>query len=131
MNSHYYNLLNRKELLKKDNRDMLIAGIIAVLLAYFMITRPSFPSKDSFTWSYLLSLYGAAFYFGASFIAGWKLLHNFTASIFLFLPLIGWIIYFFLKIAMSLIIGAHLYGVFRFLNNLYQIKKINIQIINN
>ncbi|SDI03292.1 hypothetical protein [Myroides phaeus] len=130
MDSQYYNLLNKKEALKKDNRDMLIGGIIMVLLAYVMVTRPSFPSKELFTWNSLLSLYGAAFYVGASFVAGWKLLHNFTSKFFLFLPLIGWLIYLFLKIAMALFVGSYLYGVFRYLNNLYQINRINKQIIN-
>ncbi|UVD79324.1 hypothetical protein NWE55_14500 [Myroides albus] len=127
MNEKYYNLLQKKERLKKDNRDMLIAGIIGVLLAYFMITSPSYPSKDSFTWNNLLSLYAMAFYIGFSFVAGWKLLHNFTAKFFLFLPIIGWVIYLFIKIALSLVIGSYLYGIFRFFNNLYQTYLIDKQ----
>lgn len=124
MNPNYYHLIQQKEAYKKDNRTMFLAGIIGVLLAYFMITHPSFPVK-LFTWNNLFSIYGFAFYTGASFIAGWKLLHNFTSKFFLFLPLLGWVIYFFLKIALSLFLGTYFYGIFRFINNLVQLNKLN------
>jgi len=125
MNVKHYYLTEKKELLLKDNRHILTGGIIAVLLAYLMVIQPSFPSKESFTWGYLLSMYGMAFYIGSSFVAGWKLLHNFTSKTFLFLPIIGWIIYLYLKIALSLIIGAYFYGIYRFCNNLFKIWKVN------
>ena len=126
MNRTYNHLLLKKETYIKDNKDMAIAGIIAVLIAYFIMTRPSFPSKEIFTWGNLLSVYGIAFYMGFSFLAGWKLLDGFTAKFFLFLPIIGWIFYFFIKIGLALFIGGtYFYSVYRFLNNLYQINRLN------
>lgn len=109
---------------------MITGGIVAVLLVYFMVTRPTFPSKETFTWTSLLSFYGMGFYAGASIVAGWKLMQRFTARTFLFLPIIGWVIYLFLKIAFSLFVGTYFYGVFRFFNNLFQIHKINNQLEN-
>ncbi|MHC5202138.1 hypothetical protein [Myroides sp. LJL119] len=126
MGSNYAHLLYEKNRYIKDNQVMVLSGIIGVLLAYFMLSSPSFPKEGLLNWNSLLTIYGVAFYFGFSFIAGWKLLHGFTARYFVVLPLIGWLIYIFLKFAFALIIGANFfYGIFRFLNNLYKIQKIN------
>lgn len=45
------------------------------------------------------------FYMFCSIVPGWKTLSALTPRVFLFLPLIGWVIYFVLKLWLALVIG--------------------------
>lgn len=130
MSDFYKALYWEKQRYLKDNKDMLIGGVLAILGAYFLLSRPDFPSgKYPFTWSILLSVYGIAFYFGCSLVAGWKLMDRFTSRFFLFLPIIGWIIYIFIKFGLALMVGGgYFYSIYRVVNNLIRINKINKQL---
>ena len=46
-----------------------------------------------------------ALYSALAIVYGWKSLNSITPRVFLVLPLIGWLIYFYFKIMLSLIIG--------------------------
>lgn len=128
MNDYYNALYWQKQKYITDNREMLIGGLVALLGAYFILSRPSFPSRYEYTWSMLLSFYGIAFYMGFSLVAGWKLMDSFTSKFFLFLPIIGWVIYMFIKFALALMVGGgYFYSVYRVINNLLRINKINKQ----
>jgi hypothetical protein len=111
----------------EDTKQILYAGLIAVALMYFCLSRPSFPMRYSYTWTYLIAAYSLAFYVGISLLSGWRLLNRMTVNTFLYLPIVGWVIYFFLKIALALFIGGScFYAVFRLANNLYQIVQLQI-----
>lgn len=129
MNDWYNALYWQKQKYITDNREMLIGGLVALLGAYFILSSPSFPSRYTYTWTMLLSFYGIAFYMGFSLVAGWKLLDGFTSKFFLFLPIIGWVIYAFIKFALALMIGgSYFYSIFRVVNNFIRINKINKQL---
>lgn len=129
MNDYYRALYWEKQKCLKDNRDMLIGGLIALFGAYLILSNPSFPSRYAYTWSMLLSFYGIAFYMGFSLVAGWKLMDSFTAKFFLFLPVIGWVIYAFIKFGLALMVGGgYGYSIYRIVNNLLRINKINKQL---
>ena len=58
--------------------------------------------------SYLDSGFFAALLFGYFFAGvpwGWSVLNRITPNVFLFMPVIGWVIYFFIKFFISLMIG--------------------------
>lgn len=125
----YAYLIAEKIKYQKDIKDLLLAGLVSLLIGYFILSRPSFPSRHEYTWSMLISFYLVSFYVGFSFVAGWKLMTGFTSRAFLFLPIIGWVIYFFIKVALSLMVGgAYFYSLFRLGQNLYKINRVNKQI---
>jgi membrane protease YdiL (CAAX protease family) len=49
-------------------------------------------------------------------VAGWKTLSGITSKVFLFLPIIGWLIYFFLKLLLSTMIGFFMLPIRTFKN---------------
>jgi len=66
------------------------------------------------------------FYAGTSLVAGWKELNSFTSRSFLFLPIVGWLIYFFIKLSIAALIGS-IFLPIRLIKNfkrLNQLKKI-------
>ncbi|ADV50575.1 hypothetical protein Celal_3309 [Cellulophaga algicola DSM 14237] len=62
----------------------------------------------------------------SSLIAGWKTLTGITPSVFLFLPIIGWLIYFGIKLWLSSMIGVFMLPIRTFKNvrRLYKLKNI-------
>ncbi len=83
---------------------VLLAG--AVALTYFYLNVVLLSSNSGlnlkaggvFDWAFLL-------YMSAALIVGWRSLSSLTSSIFLFLPLVGWVIYFAVKVFIAGIIG--------------------------
>jgi hypothetical protein len=70
------------------------------------------------------------FYMFIAIVAGWNKLNKLTASYFLFLPLIGWVIYFVVKLYISAIVGLFI-APFRIYKNINRLKEINqIETIN-
>ena len=57
---------------------------------------------------------------------GWKILNRITPAMFLFLPLIGWVIYFFLKLFLSIAIGmfALPYNIYKWAKELSKAKQL-------
>ena len=77
---------------------MLGVVVVSVFLIFnfpefWQITEPQLLETVAF-------LYG-----GVSIVGGWYTLSKFTSKYFLFLPIIGWIIYFILKLYFSALIG--------------------------
>lgn len=117
--THYY---IEKQRYIKDTKEIFYAGFIGIGFAYFLLTRETFPVKYEYTWKFLITFYLLAFYMGISFISGWRLLNRMTSNIFLALPIVGWLIFFFLKIAGALFIGGScFYSLIRLGNNFYNI----------
>lgn len=79
------------------NKNLLVKNSIIMIalfiLGFFTNESTSFIEKIIFA------------YFCAGIPWGWSILTNITPSIFLFLPWIGWLIYFIVKLTISMIIG--------------------------
>lgn len=45
------------------------------------------------------------FYYSVAIVAGWKTLNKLTSNYFLFLPLIGWVVYLIIKLYVAMLIG--------------------------
>lgn len=71
-------------------------------------------------------------YMAASVPWGWGALNRVTPNIFLFLPFIGWIIYFAIKLAIATAIGEIIlpYKIFMFIKNYRNAQQIQGQINN-
>lgn len=69
-------------------------------------------------------LYVFYFYMFVAVVAGWNKLNKFTARYFLFLPLIGWVIYFIVKLYISAIVGFFI-APFRIYKNISRLTVIN------
>lgn len=82
----------------KSNRLMLFKNIIIMITVFifaFLTIYAEQPIADRFLMSLLFS--------GVPW--GWSFLNKITPSIFLFMPLGGWLIYFVIKLVLSLLIG--------------------------
>lgn len=44
-------------------------------------------------------------YMGLGLVAGWKTLTRVTPQVFLFLPILGWVLYFLIKAVLSMFVG--------------------------
>ncbi|MGY0426354.1 MAG: hypothetical protein ACWIPI_05925, partial [Polaribacter sp.] len=53
----------------------------------------------------------SGFYLGGALIAGWKIVTYITPTIFLFLPLVGWLVYFIVKFSLSIAVGLVMFPV--------------------
>ena len=100
---------NRKRLEKKKiNKELLITFGFAIIASYFVYKNPKFSGEfdSSFSNFEQISLLGVMIYGFASIIAGWKTLSALTSKSFLFLPIIGWLIYFYAKLMLASLIGT-------------------------
>lgn len=59
----------------------------------------------SFHLMYAIVSYGISIYIFPGIVPGWKTLTRITPAIFLFMPIIGWMLYFIIKLALSLCLG--------------------------
>lgn len=66
------------------------------------------------------------FYMFIAIVAGWRKLNKFTSNYFLFLPVIGWVIYFLVKLYISAIVGLFI-APFRIYRNINRLKEISQQ----
>ena len=73
-------------------------------------------------------LYVIFSYIFSGIIPGWKTLTRITPSVFLFLPIIGWVLYFIIKFALSLCLGLVMLPIrtFRNISRLKALQKIKV-----
>ena len=93
-------------------RSLVIAGVISVLLFFF-------GGSDQTN--------GLGHILLACLPFGWVALNKITPNIFLFMPIIGWLIYFLLKFVLAMVVGmvALPYSIIK---TVVQVKKINEQL---
>ena len=84
---------------KQIIKDLFLIIGIGTLLFLFL------KSSDSFYGTLNTTSAIVVFYLCYSVVAGWKFLNRITPQVFLFLPIIGWIIYFILKFMGAWIVG--------------------------
>lgn len=90
-----------------------IVGIVAFILFFTYSEDPS------------MRLITAIMFFGVGF--GWSALNKITPEIFLFLPLIGWVFYFIIKMFLSVFIGIFACP-YKLYTGIKRIKEINQQL---
>lgn len=73
---------------------------------------------------FFMSLVGGYFFAGIPW--GWSVLNKITPNIFLFMPIIGWLFYFLIKCALSLMIGMFVtpFKVYQVINGLKKAKEL-------
>ncbi len=112
---------------KRIYNELFLMFVFGLIVCFYLLYNSSIISnpilKESSTSKTFLIFQG--FYTGASFVAGWKALNRITPNIFLSLPIIGWVVYFAIKIFLSGLIGIFLLPIRLFLNirQLYLLKK--------
>ncbi len=107
-------------------KELLLTFVIGVLSAYFLIeylyvsgsANPKYQNVENIVSK------GMLFYVGASLVSGWKTLNRITPSVFLFLPIIGWLFYFIIKFLLSIVVGLFMFPIrlFQNLRRLYLLK---------
>lgn len=81
-----------------------VLGVVILAITQSQLSDVEASGEEfSFFWRFIFFI--MAFYVGASIVAGWLSLSNFTSRAFLFLSLPGWLIYFALKLWLASIIG--------------------------
>ena len=101
--SHKYNIpicdsCNQVRI-KNEKNNIIKSWIIAIVIAFMLLPIIGMVNPNRF----LLIL--GALYSALAIVYGWKSLNSITPRVFLVLPLRGWLIYFYFKIMLSLIIG--------------------------
>ena len=106
----------------------LFVGLLFVAFTIFTIVKTSNGNAVYSVKTLLINAIAVfiMFYAGASLVAGWKELNSFTSRIFLFLPIVGWVIYFFIKLSIAAMIGSIFLPIrlFKHFKRLNQLKRI-------
>ena len=87
-------------------KELLVIFIGGLILTYFLSTLFSTPVGESgHTVRFDTFTYIMLFYICAGTLSGWQTLTSITPSVFLVLPIIGWLIYFAIKLFLAFWIG--------------------------
>lgn len=85
----------REFLCSKGGKIGMIVVLYAIIYLLVMVTIPLF---ESMTYGWVIYLLVFGFF-------GWKSLNKITPDIFLFMPIIGWVIFFVVKGILSVVVG--------------------------
>jgi len=85
-------------------KELIFTIIFGVALAY-LNGKYIFFKDSSFSVRTTVEYYIIFTYIFAGIVSGWKTLTSITPRMFLFLPLLGWVIYFVIKLSLSAVIG--------------------------
>jgi hypothetical protein len=92
---------------RQKQKRTVVAEIILTLLIGLpisiiidLLVNDTYKTPDSFWKSHFFLIY-----MGLGIVSGWKTLTRITPQIFLFLPVLGWVLYFFIKAVLSLFVG--------------------------
>ncbi len=80
-------------------KEMLLTFGVGAVLAYFFFQWTN--GGHSYPLLYNIISFVIPFYVFSGIIPGWKTLTRITPSVFLFLPIIGWVLFFIMKFALS------------------------------
>lgn len=122
--------LQRKKINKKEVYQELLLIFVFGCLGYLLLLQIYTPVNSSLLKGRIFErvfLIVVGFYLGGSLIAGWKSLNRITPNIFLFLPILGWVLFFIVKFLLSIAVGLIMLPV-RLLTNfrkLFLLNKVN------
>jgi hypothetical protein len=119
------NLCNKSRIQGEKSRiikEILLTIVFGVGIAYlfgqkFFFDGHSFSLKSTI-WYYIIYIY-----IFAGVVAGWKTLTAITPRMFLVLPIIGWVLYFALKLFLSFWVGLIMLPV-RMIRNIYRLTRL-------
>lgn len=78
----------------------------------------------SFHLIYAIISYAIPIYVFSGIVPGWKTLTRITPSVFLFLPIIGWVLYFIIKLVLSLCLGLVMLPI-RTIRNIHRLMALS------
>lgn len=106
-------------------KEMLFTYVIGFLFTLFFVKLLSSPTRTGSEGIQLNTVsYIIIFYISAGIIAGWQTLNRITPRMFLFLPLVGWLIYFSLKLFLSVYVGLVMLPI-RTIRNIRRLLQLN------
>lgn len=103
-------------------KEILFTIVFGVALAY-LNGKYIFFKDSSFSLRTTVEYYIIFTYIFAGIVAGWKTLTNITPRMFLVLPIIGWLLYFVLKLFLSFWVGLIMFPV-RMVRNILRLIKL-------
>lgn len=122
------NSIRKKSEKNKIYRELFITFGFGIIATFFMMKNTVNSTNPEMQMGILEQIirFLILLYTTSSLIAGWKTLNRITPNIFLFLPIIGWLIYFILKLWLSGMIGIFMLPIRTFKNTrrLYQLNNI-------
>lgn len=126
------NVFDQTERIKAEKNKIykeLLLMFVFGFLGYYAVLHVHIPINSELLKGQIFEkvfLIVVGFYIGAAVIAGWKTLNRITPNIFLFLPIVGWLIFFMAKFLLSIIVGVFMLPIRLFLNfrRLYSLKAV-------
>ena len=105
----------RSEIIK----DFFIIFGGGAVITFIVLSLLNSQNRDLPIMSYIMF-----FYAYSSLVAGWRFLNRITADYFLFLPIIGWLIYFMVKFLISGCLGVFILP-YRIYKNVTRLRELN------
>lgn len=119
------NSCNRQRIQNEKSRiikELIFTFIFGISLAY-LFGQAIFFKGESFSAKTVIIYYIIYIYIFAGVVSGWKTLTSITPRIFLILPIIGWLLYFIVKLFLSFWIGLVMLPI-RVFRNIYRLKTL-------
>lgn len=108
----------------RTTKELLVTFILGGILTYLFVRLFSIPvGPDNHTIRFDTPTYIILFYICAGVVAGWQTLTKITPQIFLLLPIIGWLIYFAVKLFLSFWLGLVMLPI-RTVRNIFMLVKV-------
>ncbi len=86
-----------------DHQEILLTFGVGILLAVLFVQW--IDGGHSYPLSHKIISYTVFTYIFSAIVPGWKTLTRITPAVFLFLPIIGWVVYFIVKFVLSVALG--------------------------
>ena len=99
-------------------KELLLTFGLGILLGVLFVKE--IDGGHSYPLIHYIFSYTFFIYIFSGIVPGWRTLTRITPAIFLFLPLIGWLIYFVIKLALSLCVGIIMLPI-RTIRNIYRL----------
>ena len=104
-------------------KELMWMVIVTLGLTFLSFSTPNFKNAPAY---FFILIPLIIFYLTASIIVDWKTVNKITPRFFLFLPVIGWIIYLFVKFYASMMVGMFVspFWLFKRAKRFYTLKRI-------
>lgn len=101
----------------KNDRSVLVKNTVLMIVLFIF----GFITSDS---NFFMAILAGYFFAGIPW--GWSALNKITPNIFLFMPVVGWIIYFGIKLVVSLMIGMFVtpFKIYQIVKGLKETKQL-------
>lgn len=102
-------------------KEIIITFGFGLSLTTLVLLKASTPDNSLRIGMYEFMIF---FYCCSGIVAGWKTLNRISPNVFIILPLIGWLIYFIVKLLLSFWVGIVMLPI-RTINNIAKLIKVN------